>query len=234
MKKLLIASLAVGLSATALAQVQQFPPSKVLYSNTENNENTDFSLPGGVIIGDEVFLDFGLTKPDDAPAGAEFVGAIDNIFFQYFADINVDATLRLYANDGSEIAGSSAPGTLLFESSPFTLPRSAAASVELPLSEPVWVPQNFTWSLEVTQDDLAGLSVYSQPEVGQGFQDFWQGDKQQDGTVAWSRRTLQGVTDSSFAAIISGTPVLVPEPSTWAMIGLGSLLLGGRFVRRKK
>ena len=90
----------------------------------------------------------------------------------------VTAQVRFYRNDGPVVpSGQGAPGTLFYESSPFSISptnqgmidiEEFALSAVLPLQAPL--PDTFTWTVQFSglgSNDAAGLTMEGIPTVGQ-------------------------------------------------------------------
>lgn len=94
--------------------------------------------------------------------------------------------------------------------------------------ETIILPNDFTWSIQFSGIDagageVAGLSIYDPPNVGNGFDDYWL----RNGLGNWELRGSNGVPISFGAAITA-----VPEPSTYVLAILGGLCGLALFTRR--
>lgn len=202
--------LAVGVLAFASAQTSR---ADLVYADTVNL--TPYVLnSSNYIVGDEIIL-----------AGTSRLAT--NFTFEFWSSgLSSSATvqIRFYLNDGT----GGAPGTLLWDSgidtlftiSPNLLTTNGAT---LSYDPEVVVPNQFTWTVQF--DNLgggtAGVPIYTPPNVGGNFSDYWQND----GT-GWLLKT-NASTDMSFGASLQAT---VPEPSTLALalVGAAGLLIARR------
>lgn len=134
---------------------------------------------------------------------------------------------RLYANNGPN----GSPGTLLFESDPFTV-RSGYGSVTIgdpnTLDLNVYAPMDqLTWTVQftgITGNEIAGLTLYDPPTVGSSFNDYWE---KVGGTFVTKTSTGPDAAVANFGATVTA----VPEPSTVALGLLGAVAL---LIRRRK
>ena len=225
LKSAIVAGVALGAS-TAVAQDN-------LYSNTENPANVDFSVEeGGVEFGDQIQLAF---PSEAAPEGEFYLAELESLLFQYFADVSTDARLRVYNNNGDQIAlgdgtFADAPGDVIFDSGTFALPAAVGNTVTVPLNGGAGTfteSSTVTWSIEFATP-FAGLSLAGPPEIGNGFTDFWRKDAD-----SWKLENVTGQADSSFQAIVTGSVEAVPEPSTIALGVFAGLMFVVRGFRRK-
>ena len=140
--------------------------------------------------------------------------------------------VRFYANNGpASSAGPATPGTMLFDSAFFSIsptPRSVLtfdASVGAPF--PLTVPNDFTWTIEfanIQAGSSAGVTLYNPPSVGRDSAEYW--DK--TGGI-WTLKQSQDGSSINFAAQVQA----VPEPGTFAMIGMAGLgLVAARRFRK--
>ena len=100
--------------------------------------------------------------------------------FEYLGQFepNGDETcvVRFYANDGEKVLQSSSPGTLLYESEPFTIfPDFNTATIDKLAVE---VPDVFTYTVEFEglsgrSTDRASLLLRDPVLIGKSFDDFW-------------------------------------------------------------
>jgi hypothetical protein len=144
----------------------QFVPTEIVYQNSRAEVTASHSRPGE--FGDEIILAGDNRK-------------ILTFEFEYFGTFEPDGDetciLRFYKNDGETLVGDdNAPGTILFESEPFTIfpdyNTAAFRNIE------VIVPDKFTWTVEFQgltgfSTDRAGLLLRNPPTIGRSFDDFW-------------------------------------------------------------
>ncbi|HEY3857753.1 MAG TPA: hypothetical protein VGO67_25495 [Verrucomicrobiae bacterium] len=123
------------------------------------------------------------------------------------------ADLRFYWNDGNPVAPSSnsAPGTIIFDSGPFSIggytPASLVTFRREDLFGGVVVPQNFTWTVAFTGlplNETAGLALYETTAVGTNYNAAWI-----EGFEGWQLFTggIGGSPAPNFGATAYGTPL---------------------------
>ena len=148
--------------------------------------------------------------------------------FNYFSnyDLSGGGVLRIYANDGPLVSGSPAPKEVLYQSAPFDIvksnvsdPNNAQGSmVTINLSSTgLVVPNKVTWTVSFSSvggANTAGLLVYGGPTTGTSKEDFW---KKTAGT--WSLQLLDNNVSANFGAKLTA----IPEPSTYALAGVGAI-----------
>lgn len=163
-----INSLLIILAVAIQTQVTfaQFVPTEVVYQNSLEEITATHSRIEE--YGDEIILGGDNRK-------------ILTFEFEYFGSFEPDGDetciLRFYENDGeSLVANDKAPGTLLYQSEPFTVfPDFNTAAIR---NINVEVPDKFTWSVEFNglgglSSDRAGLLMRDPPSIGESFDDFW-------------------------------------------------------------
>ena len=144
----------------------QFVPTEVVFQNSDEEISAVHSRLEE--YGDEIILGGDNRK-------------ILSFEFEYFATFEPDGdetcVLRFYDNDGeSLVADSKAPGTLLFQSDPFTIfpDYNTATLRDINLE----VPEKITWTVQFSgltglSTDRAGLLLRNPPSIGRSFDDFW-------------------------------------------------------------
>jgi hypothetical protein len=150
--------------------------------------------------------------------------------FDYYMNGNVSgnetADLKFYANDGP----GGAPGTLLYDSGPFSLAKGYNTVNDTGLF--TQVPNSFTWTVlfgGIEAFESAGLLFYNPPTTGSSADDYWQKDA--NGNWALQRFTPAGGPVANFGAQI--TAVAVPEPATVQLGLLGGLMWIGYVARQR-
>ena len=92
------------------------------------------------------------------------------------------------------------------------------------------VPHSFTWAISFSGLDsgTAGLilSTAAGPSIGANYTDYWL----KNGLLPWQLNYIEGQS-INFLASFSGTPIAVPEPSSVALFGLGTV---GLFLWRRR
>ena len=204
----------------------------IVYSNATVRLDKYYA-PGLAQFGDEIILSGG--------AGQRMT----SFTFEYFAtglSGNETVTLRFYRNDGAQVVGGSfpanKPSTVLYDSGSFpivnTFPDGNTLRFDLPLNDPnLIIPNNnfdFTWTVQfggITGSEVAALDLYSPPNVGNNYNDYWE----QLPSLDWELRAgPAGTPVMNFGA----TMTAVPEPSP-LQVGLlaGAIWLGWGIYRRK-
>lgn len=216
MKSLLKASFAVLLcAASALTASAQ---SVVVYDNSTGDSGVQYTAASGVTYGNQVVL-----------SGTE--RTISEFIFQYWGTgLNAGATAEVtfYANNGTtDAAGyNPKPSTVLFDSGTFHISNGTniVTFSEASLDGGVVVPDTFTWAVTFNYSvGSAGLSVFNGHSVGNTLNGIWY----LNNSSGWELRLGDG-TGTSFAAQISA----VPEPSTFALLGMGAFAFW-KFYRRQ-
>ena len=161
-----------------------------------------------------------------APSGGAWT--IQSLTVPYYANygLNGGLTLKIYSNDGT--AG--APGTQLWSSGPLDiLNGGGSVTVPFPFSGDNQIPSSLTYTVSFAGASVAGnkAGLYlpgSNPAVGSA-QGIWAGN-----SGFWEKRALDGGVLPVFQATITA----VPEPSTWALAGLGLVGLIAAASRSRK
>lgn len=192
----------------------------IVYDNSTNLLGSFYSPnQNGIQFGDQVFL-----------AGSD--RRITDFSFDYFASTNLSgnetAQVFFYLNNGVDGAPGDAP---IFSSLPFDI-DAGGGRITIPALGVTLTNSSFTWAvsfsgLDVFLGENAGLLLADPPTIGASLNDFWV--RGSDGS--WSTFLIDGgATPGNFSARITA----VPEPGTFAMIGLGILALAGyRGYRRR-
>ena len=168
---------------------------EVVYDNTTRSLNGGFVRP--VEFGDEIIL-----------AGANRV--VTNFLFKLFSSgLSGDeqARVRFYLNDGPPLPGVDAPvpGTVIYDSGFFSFPLNRGSLIAVPRLK-VPVPDRFTWSIVfsgITQNEAAGLQLFSPPSIGINFEDYWEHSGND-----WTLRTSLDGTAIDFGALMEATASL--------------------------
>jgi hypothetical protein len=205
-----------------------------IYSNSIYDEVIRFNT-GTKEVGDQIVL--GNPERFLTYFDFEYWGA--NSLNQYSFAGNVQARVRFYQNDGTLFNGYARPGTMFYDSGwfggfaptdyqPFRATIYFTAGTDFP-SGGLWIPDDeFTWSIQfqgMGATDTVGVDLYSPPEVGQNYPDYWENT---DNLGSWTLLT-NSVGPMDFGARMYG----VPEPSSLVLSLVGGLgILALRRLRR--
>ncbi len=206
MTKLQIFPIAV---AAALASFGAASAASTIYSNIDPAADQHAIYGFGGEYGDEIVFDGGYRT-------------VETFRFDYTSnyDLAGGAVFRIYDNLGD----GGAPKNLLFESSPFDIKKNAldkynVVTLDLGGLEFRLPEDRATWTVSfsgIGNQNEAGILLYDAPTVGSSKNDFWV----KNGSI-WSLQQVSGGKVANFAAEI----VAVPEPSTYALLGLGAFAL---------
>jgi hypothetical protein len=141
----------------------------IIYDNSGGSGTNIYYSP--LEYGDEVVLAQGMSRQ------------MGQFLFEYYGDFvasgDEQAQLRLYRNDGPTNPlsfGSPTPGTLLFDSGPFSLEPGYQYKIFSGLN--LTLPDDLTWTIQFTgltenKGDRAGLIFRDPPAVGTSYDDVW-------------------------------------------------------------
>jgi hypothetical protein len=216
-------SLTLAVAFTAIASLSA-KAQVVAYDNTTGYQG-EVTSRGNTEIGDEINLSTGPAAVTDFQFEYNYTGPVSG---------NPDATgiLRFYAKDGN---GGLTPGTLLFQSSPFTLQTGFHQGAVNGLS--LDMPGTFIWTVDFDgiagTGDNAGLLFYNGVGVGggpgQSFDDHWEFTGTTEiPTPHWVLADNDAVIDNFGARV-----TVVPEPTTVGLLIGGAAVLGLAARRRK-
>ena len=159
------------------------------------------------------------------PSGAWTISSLTIPYYSNYS-LNGGLTLKIYSNNGAN----GAPGSLLWTSTPQDI-LNGGGSVTVPFgfSAANQIPNSLTYTVSFTGSSVAnnkaGLFIPNQnPAVGSSL-GIWSGA---GGT--WEKRALENGVIPVFQATITA----VPEPSTWALAGLGLFGLMAMAARSRK
>lgn len=180
--------------------------------------------PGANEVGDEIILG----------AGPRIASAFQFEYFGSGFSGDEQFQLRFYANDGTDLGGpfnTHLPSSVLYDSGLQSLASpsdpSGRSTYLFDLSSLlITLPDRFTWSISfsgITGAEIAGVSIYDPPVVGNNFDDFWYNT----GGSAWELRSTN--MPINFGARIE----TVPEPSTYVLTILGGIC-GLALLNRRK
>ena len=129
-------------------------------------------------------------------------------------------TLNVYAGAGFA-------GTLLGTSAPVTFSNTSLATVEFDLAAPLTLTLGSTYTLALSLAAYTGiLSQFSSANPYAGGTFYFGG-----GSIsAWDLVFAEGVNSASLLP----PPANVPEPSSWALLGVGVAGLGVAALRRRR
>lgn len=159
--------------------------------------------------------------------------------FAYHSNYDLPGGLlvRLYDQDGPKVGGKPSPGTALWGD--FVDVRSGGGEVTIPLGEDFWskAPPQLVFTVDfgrLTDGRVAGLYAAGGP-VADAYRDarFWQKDYPVGG--GWGLVKFEGLTTAAAEFVAAVRVVHLPEPSTWALAGVGAaaLWMAGWRGRRK-
>ncbi|MSU35615.1 MAG: PEP-CTERM sorting domain-containing protein [Pedosphaera sp.] len=195
--------------AAALASFGAASAAQTIYSNVDPAADQHAIIGLGGEYGDEIV----------PVGGSRFV---QTFRFDYVSnyDLKDGARFRIYSNDGA--AG--APKTLLYNSPAFDIQKNklneynvitlslGGTGLRLPNDRATW-----TVSFNgIGGDNEAGILLYDKPTVGQSGNDFWV----KNGSI-WSLQKAGLGKVANFAAQVTA----VPEPSTYALLGIGAFAM---------
>jgi len=158
------------------------------------------------------------------PSGAWTISSLTVPYYSNYA-LNGGLTLKIYSNNGT----GGAPGTQLWSSGPLdVLNGGGSVTVPFPFSADNQIPNTLTYTVSFAGSGIAGnkAGLYlpgSNPAVGSS-QGIWSG-----AAGVWEKRALDGGLP-----VFQATITAVPEPSTWALAGLGLVGLMAMASRSRK
>ena len=158
------------------------------------------------------------------PSGA---WTIQSLTVPYYSNYGLPGglTLNIYSNDGT----GGAPGTKLWSSGPLDiLNGGGSVTVPFPYSGDNQIPNSLTYTVSFNGSSVSGnkAGLYlpgSNPAVGTA-QGIWSG-----AGGFWEKRGVDGTLP-----VFQATITAVPEPSTWALAGLGLFGLMALASRSRK
>jgi hypothetical protein len=165
MKKILIALTTIAVTTVCFAQ-----STFVVYDNTVNDQQTTFQIGQGETVGDEVIFDNTYMTN---------LFTINYFSFTYWGNNfsgNEQMKVYFYKNDGSQ----GIPNTELWNSGWFNI--SATPKSQVIFDSGLNVPVNanhFTWAVTlngIESGESAGLFIFSPPNLGNNFTDYWYND----------------------------------------------------------
>jgi hypothetical protein len=202
----------------------------IIFDNSSNDLLTRLN-PGTLEVGDQIVL--ANTERSITFFRFEYYGLSANPNPLLFTGANVEARVRFYENDGTPFNGYATPGTVLYDSSWFSVGAPTerntfifTAGSDFPTGG-VYIPANeMTWSIQfqgLGAGDELGVDIYGPGTVGLNYPDYWENNGGN-----WSLMTNS--VPMNFAVQIEA----VPEPSSLSLLvlsGLGFLCVRCR-VRR--
>ena len=224
--------IAAGVGVLLLTGVPVY--GSILYNNSTTDLGRSLNFINGQAIGNQIVMGNGFTS-----------ATVTNFSFEIYSTLpafagTVQMQVFLYANNGALTNGYNMPGTLLYNSGPFTLPTpqtfpgnlgTNVGTVFFDLSlTPIAVSSSFTLAAVVTGmtgSDAVGMELFNPATVGFNYDDYWL----QNG-ANWTLMT-NSASAIDFGARFNGTGV--PEPSTLGLSVVGaSLLIGSFWLRRRQ
>ncbi|MGC8742604.1 MAG: tandem-95 repeat protein [Verrucomicrobiia bacterium] len=165
MKKIIIALTTILVASVCFAQ-----STFVVYDNTVNDQQTTFQIGQGETVGDEVIFDNTYMTN---------LFTINYFSFTYWGNNfsgNEQMKVYFYKNDGAQ----GIPNTELWNSGWFGIPGTAKSQVVFDSGLNVPVDANhFTWAVTldgIESGESAGLWIFSPPDVGNNYTDYWYND----------------------------------------------------------
>jgi len=190
----------------------------ILYNNGVNNSGYTLTLQNGQEAGNEILM-----------TGSYY---LTNFSFNYYSsgsdygDVTLEILFQI--NNGTPYNGYNTPGTVIYDSGPFSLPNNngdggldfsindLSLGDTVPLNSNTPLPSDFTVSYIVqglTEDDVFGLDLYDPPAggtPGSSYNDYWYNP----GT-GWILDTNNvAPSDNDIASIFYGSLTPAPEPAT--------------------
>lgn len=213
-------SLTLAVATVALASLSA-KAQVTAYDNTTGYQNLVTSLENSE-VGDEINL----------TTGAGSILTDFQFEYNYSGGDGATGVLRLWDKAGT------LPGTLLLQSTPFTL-TSGSHSAGISGQSLLLNSSTLIWTVDfegIGAGETAGLLFYNGVGVGggpgQSFDDYWENT----GTVAVPTWVLRKTDDVAFPSVIDnfGARVtVVPEPTTVGLLIGGAAMLGLAARRRK-
>ena len=205
-------SLAVVASVVAIASA-----SAVTIYYVAPGANNFYNSTSGTEYGNQVSF------PSN-PSGAWTISSLTVPYYSNYG-LNGGLTLKIYSNNGT----GGAPGTQLWSSGPLdVLNGGGSVTVPFPFSSDNQIPNTLTYTVSFAGSGVAGnkAGLYlpgSNPAVGSA-QGIWSG-----AAGIWEKRAVDGGLP-----VFQATITAVPEPSTWALAGLGLVGLMAMASRSRK
>ena len=166
MPSLLILLFVIAFAITPHVAIAQFVPTEIVYENSQEDVSATHARLEE--FGDEIIL---------AGDNRKIIRFEFEYFGKFEADGDETCVLRFYRNDGEQLLlDDKAPGTLIYESQPFTLFPGYNTAVLQGIS--VEVPDKFTWTVKFDgltgfSKDRAALVLRDPASIGKSFDDFW-------------------------------------------------------------
>jgi hypothetical protein len=161
----------------------------LLYQNFGNPPGTVVGTPFVVAAGPEYGVAIGSSTVGNEVimAGGSAGKPLANLSqfrCDYWSTEAVTAQLFFYRNDGLPygLGGPAMPGTVLYDSGPFPLPKADQGTASIVAGPGDWsdwgmvLPGSFTWALKftgLTGTNIAGLVLIGPPTVGKNYGDVW-------------------------------------------------------------
>jgi hypothetical protein len=206
--------------------------------------NTVLVFPNGQEVGDQIYLSNYVANPYLTGFSFEYFSPNTAFTYTYIA-----CDVRFYLNDGPLTNGYSSPGTVFYDTGPFSIetpysdfPGTNAEVLSFTntdlyvdaltnLDPNMSVPATFTVAMKFTGlsgPDLVGLNDFEPATVGTNYGNFWY-----NSGGAWALLSFTNNPPIGFGMQFYATNQPAPEPGTLYLAITGAGLLAG-FARRRR
>ena len=216
------------LAAFALALMAFNAKAVYIYNNSVNDQTNRLSAVDNMWFGDEVVL--GANYPANS--------TMNHFDFQYWAVGTSGLTIdvQLLYNTGVPYSGYASPdfGNVIYSYSVFALPNTGRDTINFDAGPDFSLSginlSSATLTLAVQfhfngGGGTAGVDLYNPPVEGSSFLDYWQ----------YNGSSWELTTNNVFGTVNFGMTISTPEPTTFSIFIMGSLMALGfrRFFGKK-